>query len=59
MFDLLINVVRPYVVQTDIGTVYDFNECIGTGAAGRVFLSVNKKTKNQVAIKVMKIDKMD
>jgi serine/threonine protein kinase len=55
----LINVVRPYVVQTNIGNFYDFNECIGTGAAGRVFLSVNKKTKIQVAIKVMKIDKMD
>jgi serine/threonine protein kinase len=55
----LINVVRPYVVQTNIGDFYDFNECIGTGAAGRVFLSVNKKTKIQVAIKVMKIDKMD
>jgi serine/threonine protein kinase len=55
----LVNVVRPYVVQTNIGNVYDFNECIGTGAAGKVFLSVNKKTNNQVAIKVMKIDKMD
>ena len=59
MVEELINVVRPYVVQTNIGDFYDFNECIGTGAAGRVFLSVNKKSKNQVAIKVMKIDKMD
>ena len=59
MFDELINVVRPYVIQTDIGHFYDFNECIGTGAAGKVFLSENKRSNTQVAIKVMKINEME
>jgi len=49
--------VRPFFIQTDIYDIYDFSECIGAGASGNVFLSVNKKTKKKVAIKAMKIDK--
>ena len=49
--------VRPFVIQTDIDDIYDFSECIGAGASGNVFLSVDKKLKKKAAIKAMKIDR--